>query len=188
MSRLFDPKKIDKLNNPTRLEMIPPGHIWKIVNPAKHTDMVEIGAGTGLFSKAFQKLSGEGKTIAVDISEIMIDWMQQNIVPDNPDIIPIKTDGKTLPLLNESADFVFMITVHHELEDPKGILAEANRTLRSGGKILIIDWNMKDPEHGPSPDIRCNPDLVFRQLQSAGFHDITINKSLENFFIVFAEK
>ncbi len=188
MNRQFNPKKLDKLNNPARLEMIPPEYIWKKLDPARHTNMVEIGAGTGLFSKAFQTLSGEGKTFAIDVSEIMVEWMQQNVVPENPDIIPLKTDGTSLPFQDETVDLVFTITVHHELENPTGLLTEANRIMRPGGKIFIVDWNMNDPDHGPSTDIRCSPEQVSRQLESAGFHNITIDNGLENFFIVFAEK
>ena len=187
MSKQFKPEKLKKLNNPVRLKMIPPDYIWKALAPEAHADMVEIGAGTGLFSRAFQKLSGTGKTLALDISDEMVDWMVENISADYPEIEPMKTDGKNLPLADDSADIVFMITVHHELDDKIGILKEARRILRNTGKIFIVDWNMTNLEHGPDVKIRCNPEDVAEELKETGFIGITIDRSLENVFLITAD-
>lgn len=141
MRKQFNRKKLEKLNNPERLGMIPPEYIWKTLAPDHHTDKVEIGAGTGLFSKAFQELSGEGHTIALDISEEMVTWMKENIIEEFPQIIPMKTNGKNLPLADNSADIVFMICLHHEIESPEALLSEVRRILRNSGKMFIVDWN-----------------------------------------------
>ena len=98
MNKQFNPKKLAKLNDPQRLKMIPPEYVWDLMKPSRHADKVEIGAGAGIFSRAFQRLSGTGKTIALDISEVMIDWMIENISNEYPDVIPLKTDGQNLPL------------------------------------------------------------------------------------------
>ncbi len=182
----FNPKKLEKLNNPERLKMIPPEYIWQSLNPAEHDDKLEIGAGTAVFSLAFQKLSGRGTTTAVDSSELMVDWMRENIVPDNPEIIPLLTDGTTVPVKDESADLVYMITVHHELDDQPGMLREAKRILRKNRKIFIVDWNMNDTEHGPAVEHRCYPADVADQLKAAGFGDVRIFEGMKDFFLVTA--
>ena len=188
MNRRFNPQKLENLNNPQRLEMIPPGYIWKKLNPAAHSVKVEIGAGTGIFSRAFQNLSGTGKTWALDISDVMVDWMIENITSGNPDIIPLKTDGILLPLADSAADIVFMITVHHELDNPPATLKEANRILNNSGKIFIVDWDMSDTGHGPSKDIRYRPEEVAAQLTEAGFTNIEIDTGIPSFFLLTADK
>lgn len=188
MNKQFDPKKLEKLNNPERLKMIPPEYIWNKLKPKKYRDIVEIGAGTGFFSRAFQDLSGTGTTIAIDVSEIMINWMNENITEENPNIIPLKTNGSVIPLEDSSADIVFMITLHHELDNPSEMLNESHRLLRENGKIFIIDWNKQDLQYGPPKDIRCNPEDVAGQLETAGFKKIETDNSLKSFFLLIAER
>ena len=168
--------------------MVPPAYIWEKLAPENHEIKVEIGAGAGLFSKAFQQISGKGKTYALDVSETMIDWMTENLVPENPDIIPMLTDGKVMPLDDETADIVFMITVHHELDDKISMLRECLRILKPGGKIFMADWNHDDLSFGPPVEIRSTAEEVVSQAETAGFKGARAWDGIANLFLVTAEK
>jgi 2-polyprenyl-3-methyl-5-hydroxy-6-metoxy-1,4-benzoquinol methylase len=86
----FDPKKLAKLNNPERLKSINPDLIWQTLNMDNPQVLVDIGAGTGLFAKAFAKIANKAKIYACDTSEVMIEWMNENL--SCPNIIPTKSD------------------------------------------------------------------------------------------------
>ncbi len=187
MKKQFNPAKLEKLNNPARLEMIDPLYIWERLKMKHHDIKVEIGAGTGLFSRAFQKLSGKGKTMALDISPEMVAYMEEHGTVDGTAIQPILVSDGRLPLEDGSADLVYMITVHHELDDPDGMLREAHRILRKGGRLFIVDWNGNNLAMGPSAAIRCAPEQVASQLEKAGFSNVTIDPGFENFFLVLAD-
>ena len=120
----FDPKKLYKLNNPDRVKDIPPEFIWNELHLEKPEVLVDIGAGTGFFSVHFLNLSKNGKNYSCDISDIMIEWMKENICPRYPGIIPLKMQESVVPLEDEIADLVYMINLHHELEEPEKILRE----------------------------------------------------------------
>ncbi|MBI9108573.1 MAG: class I SAM-dependent methyltransferase [Spirochaetales bacterium] len=186
MNNRFNPKKLDKLNNPERLKDIPPEYIWQKLDMAETGTLVDIGAGTGFFSIPFQSLSG-GKIYACDISETMINWMKKNITPDHPEIIPVQMKSVKVPLPDSSTDLVYMITLHHELEYPLENLREAHRLLRKGGKIFIVDWKKIEMQTGPSIDIRCTAEDVSIQLKDAGFRNISIDESLPKFFLIIGE-
>ena len=187
MNKRFNPAKLEKLNNPARLEMIDPAYIWDRLKPEKHETKVEIGAGTGIFSLAFQNLSGQGKTFALDIAGEMVSYMKENVASGHPEIIPRLVAGNRLPLEEGTADLVYMITVHHELDDPRSTLEEARRILRKGGRIFIVDWNGNSLEKGPSAAIRITPEQAAAQLEEAGFRHVEIDPGFENFFLVLAE-
>lgn len=187
MNKKFNPGKLEKLNNPDRLKSIPPDYIWKKLNLSKCKTIVDIGAGTGLFSNAFSELMDNGTVYALDISSVMIDWMQNNI-SDNKNIIPMIMGESTVPLEDELSDLVLMITLHHELNEPEGLLTEAIRVLKKGGQICIIDWKKEEMPFGPSMDIRCSPEEISRQLDSSGFSSIKNDTSLDMFNIVWAKK
>lgn len=140
-SKKFDTKKLNKLNNVERLKWINPDLVWQTLKLSNPKILIDIGAGTGIFAKEFIKKLSNGKIYACDSANVMVDWMQENLLENN--IIPFLTNENTIDLENNIADFVYMITVHHELMDPEKLLKEAYRLLKSGGKIAIIDWKKK---------------------------------------------
>jgi len=184
----FDPKKLHKLNNPQRLKDIPPEYIWHRLNMEKADMLVEIGAGTAFFSIAFLQHVKPSKIYACDVSEIMIEWIKTNVVPKYPDIIPVKTEENSIPLDDQIADLVFMIALHHELDNPTLILEESYRLLKPAGNILIVDWKKKDMPEGPPVEIRYLPEQVSKQMVDSGFKDVTVVDELPRHFLVFGKK
>ena len=184
----FDPKKLQKLNNPQRLMDIPPDFIWEKLNIENPGVFVEIGAGTAFFSVAFLQKSMDSTIYACDLSEIMIKWMKENVSPKYPDIIPVKSEEHTVPLDDGIADLVFMINLHHELDDPSLTVEEAKRILKPDGKIFIIDWKKENMPEGPPTAIRCLPEQIKEQLLNAGFKQIDIYNELQKHFLVIGKK
>ncbi|MEE4242050.1 MAG: class I SAM-dependent methyltransferase [Desulfopila sp.] len=184
----FDPKKLQKLNNPARLADIPPDYIWEKLDMDKPDVLVEIGAGTAFFSIAFLHKTQCSKIYACDMSDIMIDWMLENVSPQYPGIIPVKTAEYSVPLENAIADLLFMINLHHELENPALTLTEAARLLKPEGKICIIDWKNREMPEGPPLEIRCVPEQVQEQLGSTGFQQLQIFDELPKHFLITGHK
>ncbi|MEE4359633.1 MAG: class I SAM-dependent methyltransferase [Desulfococcaceae bacterium] len=184
----FDPKKLQKLNHPERLKDIPPDYICGKLHMENPEVLVEIGAGTAFFSKAFLAELKAGKIYACDVSEAMLNWMKDNISPGHPDIIPVRSEENAVPLDDEIADLVFMINLHHELDSPSVILAESYRMIKPGGKIFIADWKKEDMPQGPPPEIRCSPEEVREQLIKTGFHNVHLYNELQKHFLIVGQK
>ena len=184
----FDSKKLKKLNNPQRLIDISIQYIVQKLALEHSKTWVEIGAGTGFFSIAFLKQYKPTTLYACDISETMIKWMEENIVSEYPAILPTKCEEVLTPLNDESADVVFTVCLHHELEKPQQTLAEAHRLLKPGGKLLIVDWKKVDMAEGPPTHIRYTTDDITTQLEKAGFKCLHISDELEKHFFVIAQK
>jgi len=186
----FDPKKLQKLNNPERLLDTPPEEIWKHLNLniGELDTFIDIGAGTGFFSVPFVKYIKNGKIYACDISELMVNWMTSNICPKYPNIIPIRMEENTIILQDELADLVYMINLHHELNSPEQMLKEAYRLLKRAGKIFIVDWKKEEMPQGPPVEIRYKPEKVQDQLLKAGFEDVNIYNEMQKHFLLVARK
>ncbi|UOD35321.1 class I SAM-dependent methyltransferase [Deferribacteraceae bacterium V6Fe1] len=184
----FDPKKLEKLNNKKRLKDIPPEFIRKAVGLVNVETLVDIGAGTGLFSLALLNEFKCKTVYACDVSDIMIDWMKENIVTKHTEIIPLKSDEVKVPLPDNTADLVIMMNLHHELDEPELILKDAFRVLKKGGKILIIDWKKVEMNEGPPLGMRVCPEDVKKQLSAGGFENIQVIDGLEKHFTVTGDK
>ena len=188
IDKKFDPKKLKKLNNPQRLKDVPVEHILNKLDLEQSDVFVEIGAGTAFFSIAFLQQAKPSILYACDISKTMLSWIKENVIPDYPLIHPLQNHEASVPLSDGIANFVFMIHLHHELENPEQILDEAFRILRTSGKVLVVDWKKLDMAEGPPIQIRCTPEDVKSQMKNSGFKHIQISNELEKHFFVTGEK
>lgn len=188
IEKKFDLGKLQKLNDPQRLMDIPPDYVWEKLHIEKSGVFVEIGAGTAFFSIAFLQKFKPSIVYACDLSEVMIDWIQENVSPKYPNIIPIKTEEHTVPLDDGIANLVFMINLHHELDNPYLSLKEAYRILKPDGKIFVVDWKKQDMPDGPPVKIRCLPEEVTEQMVHAGFKNVVMYNKLQKHFLVVGEK
>jgi ubiquinone/menaquinone biosynthesis C-methylase UbiE len=172
-SRKFDPAKLAKLNDPKRLEILNPELIWTKADLKDPDILVDIGAGTGFFALPFSRKVRKGKVYACDISEEMISWMKNNLPPESQGVvIPLKMEESSVPLPDGIADLVYMINLHHELEDPVAAIKEALRLLKSGGKLIIIDWKKEETPNGPPLTIRLTEETIESQMLACGFTNI----------------
>ncbi len=187
-NRKFNPEKLDKLNNPERLTIIPPQHILEFLDLSQESTIVDIGAGTGLFSRVFSEYLINGRVYACDISDLMVDWMKNSLSDRYPEVIPVLMEENKVPLASGIADLVLMINLHHELENPEVILKESFRIIKKNGKICIIDWKKEKTGSGPPANIRVTTKEVVNQLITSGFTNPLIDESMINNFMVTAEK
>src|SRR6201999_1770632 len=49
-----------------------------------------------------------------------------------------------LPLPDDSADAVMLVSMLHHVEDPAAAIAEARRILRPGGRLALMVWTRED--------------------------------------------
>jgi ubiquinone/menaquinone biosynthesis C-methylase UbiE len=185
----FDPAKLQKLNDPKRLEYLKPDLIWETLSLSDPHVLVDIGAGTGFFALRFAKKMAGGTVYACDISDIMISWMKENVLPGTGDaVVPVKMEESRVPLPNGIADLVYMINLHHELEEPEEVISEARRMLREGGMIAIIDWKKEETPEGPPLSIRVSEEDIGKQVAEGGFSDVTVHPVLKFHSFVTGKK
>jgi ubiquinone/menaquinone biosynthesis C-methylase UbiE len=184
----FDPKKLKKLNDPGRLVDIPPDYIWKRLDVAEPGVVVEIGAGTAFFGVAFLPYAKGATIYSCDISDTMIQWVEENVRPEHPGIVALKTAETSVPLADGIADLVYMINLHHELDDPQKTIAEAFRLLKPGGAVFVVDWKKKEMPEGPPEKIRYRPETVREQLEQGGFRHLSVYDELPKHFLVVGKR
>ena len=153
-------------------------------------DVADIGAGTGLFTRLFSRQVGaEGKVYAVDISRpfvenILRESREQNLM--NIEGV-INSPGDAM-LDAESIDLAFAVDTYHHFEYPKSMLASIHKALRSGGRLIVIDFR-KQPGKSSGwvmGHVRADKEKVIEEITSAGFVQIDDKPLLRaNYFLEF---
>jgi ubiquinone/menaquinone biosynthesis C-methylase UbiE len=175
----FDLAKLERLNDPGRFETLSPEKMWDALGDPSPGVMVEIGAGTGVFSAAFLGLAPTAVAYAVDIEDAMLDWMRDNR-PEVSDgrLVPLKGQETSVPLPGAIANLVFMVNVHHELVAPELTYTEALRLLRPSGQLLVVDWAARETPKGPPQQVRVTAEAVVEILEHVGFGEVRAHEVL----------
>lgn len=180
----FDQRKLSLLNDPIRKKSLNPDFIWNTIGIKDPKTVVDIGAGTGFFAKEFMQKMQHGKIYALDISDIMIDYMREHLSVYKDKIVVQKMEESQTSLPEESADLIYMINLYHELNNRLQTLKETFRILKKRGRIAIIDWKKKQLEFGPPVSIKVALTEIENDLKVAGFSEIrSYSLKFHNFLV-----
>ena len=153
--------------------------------------IADVGAGTGLFTRLFASEVGvKGLVLAVDISEDFLKHIQDTAGENklrNIQTVLCKQDSIELP--DESVDLVFTCDTYHHFEFPAKTLRSIHRSLKTGGRLIVVDYHRID---GQSTDwvmghVRAGLDVVEKEITSSGFRRIGEMKDVlrENYLVEF---
>lgn len=135
--------------------------------------VADIGAGTGLFSLPIaEKVGASGSVIAVDISQKLLDHIIQRGAEAK--ITNIKTQlssQKKTGLKRNSVDLVFICDTYHHFEFPEAYMKDVYRSLKRGGKLVIVDFR-RDPDINEAwvmDHVRLDEEGVINEVAALGF-------------------
>jgi ubiquinone/menaquinone biosynthesis C-methylase UbiE len=113
--------------------------------PASGLPVLDLGAGTGLFSVAIAQWF-DAAVVAVEPSQGM--RQQARTKRAHPRVAVVGGIGEQLPLRDGCCDSAWLSTVIHHLSDLPASAAELRRVLRPGGWVLIRQPFPDRPEPG----------------------------------------
>jgi SAM-dependent methyltransferase len=119
-----------------RLRPGPPEEALNWLVPDGCATAVELGAGTGLFTRALARRAGQ--VIAVEPD----DRMRAVLAARSPGVHVIAGRGEQIPVPGDSADGVFVSSAWHWLDHDVAI-PEIARVLRDSGRLGVI-WTSRD--------------------------------------------
>jgi len=163
MSSIFPPGSGGFLN---------PERIVNFLPEIKQGDVIaDFGCGHGYFAIPIaKKVGSEGKVFALDILEKALEATRSKARlegVENIETIRCNLE-KNSTLADESVDVVLIANLLFQTEDDEGVIREAKRVLKKGGKIIVIDWK-KDSPLGPRGK-RISEDELKNLMQKEGLN------------------
>ena len=159
MSKLFDPHKAEILRGADRLRWNDPAEIVAAVGIAPGSRVAEIGCGNGWFTFELERaVRPRGMVYALDMQTAMLQILETHR-QNYERILVLPCAENAFDLDDGEVDVVFHANVLHECGDPIKHLREANRVLKSGGKLIVIEWKpgAGEDQPGPRADYRLSP-------------------------------
>lgn len=169
------------LNNRLRLRYRDPVKAIDFINLHRNEVVLEIGAGTGVFTLEAAKRVGDGGVIhAVDVQQRMIDRLAEQLDAQRVGNVRLHVAPATrLPLPNNSVDAAFMISTLPMIAERKTVLAELKRVLKPGGE-LVIGEEMPEPEY-------VRPVSIRKWAEQAGFRMVGKNGNAWAYLLKFVK-
>ncbi|KRQ87199.1 Demethylmenaquinone methyltransferase [Caloramator mitchellensis] len=185
----FDPKHIEKLDNPTRRKYMPPFKtLEKFGLKLKGIGtFLDIGCGIGYFTIPAAKILSNGKAIGIDIQQEMLDHAKERA--HDVENIEFKLSREyEIPINDCIVDYALLSNVLHEIEDKKRLIEEIKRVLKSNGKIFIIEWKKIDTNYGPPVEHRISDYYVIDLMKDLGLKlTEQIEVSPHHYGLIFAK-
>ncbi|MBI2444329.1 MAG: methyltransferase domain-containing protein [Candidatus Magasanikbacteria bacterium] len=137
--------------------LIDPHFIFTKIGLGPGMRVADFGCGrTGHFIFSAARAVGErGVVYAVDIVKNILESLKSRVRSEGYDNIQlvwsnVEASGKT-PIPPASLDVCFMVNLMFLLHDRAGAMTEAARLLKSGGQLVVVEWEKPLGAVGPTP-------------------------------------
>jgi ubiquinone/menaquinone biosynthesis C-methylase UbiE len=151
-------------------------------------DMVaaEFGCGSGGFVIPLAKKLEDGLVYAIDVQEAPLNVLKSKFIAEKlSNVKIIKADlEKNSSLRDGSVDLVIISNTLFQAEDRKAMISEANRVLKPGGNMIIIDWLESAPL---GPERKVSSEEVKKMAEGFQFLK-NIEAGQYHYGLVFAKK
>ena len=155
---------------------------------------LDVACGSGAYSLAASEYIGaEGRIFAFDLWPDGIDYLRNEIKSRGIKNISARVVdvSQRLPLEDQSVDVCLLSTVLHDLvqdNTDEGTLKEIYRTLKTGGRLAVVEFKKIEGIPGPPVHIKMSPEEVEAHLNPYSYRVIeTMDIGPYNYLTLFSK-
>ena len=133
-------------------EFLDPNQVLNQIDLFPDMIAADFGCGSGGWAIPLAKKLQEGKVYAIDILEEPLSVLKSRAGSERMlNLQAVRGDVEEKggsKMADSSVDLVLMTSLLFQVDDKKEVMAEAERVLKRGGRILVVDW-LPDSILGP---------------------------------------
>jgi predicted methyltransferase len=162
----------DWLERPGREEEQRPDEVIRTMGLRDGHVVADLGCGSGYFARRMARaVAPTGRVYAVDVQPQMIDILKRRAEAEGlANVVPVLGESDDPKLAPVSLDWILLVDVYHELQEPKAMLARMREALKPTGRVALVEYRLEGTtalhireEH------RMSPRQVLAEWEPAGF-------------------
>jgi SAM-dependent methyltransferase len=161
----------DWLDRPERVEEEEPDIALDALKLAPGSTVADVGAGSGYMSvKMAKRVGPTGKVYANDIQPQMLALLRQRLAREkitNIETVLGTVDDPKLPA--GALDLILMVDVYHEFQQPQIMLRRMRESLKSGGRLVLLEYRKEDPAIPIRPDHKMSVAEAKLEVEAEGY-------------------
>lgn len=162
----------DWLEREGRAELEKPEVTIGAMNLRDGDSVADIGAGTGFYSRRLARaVAPSGKVYANDIQPEMLERLQELAAKEGiTNIVPVLGTETDLKLPAGTFDWVLLVDVYHEFQQPEVMLKEIREALKPDGRVALVEYRLEGSSASHiSLEHRMSVEQVTAEWTAAGF-------------------
>jgi precorrin-6B methylase 2 len=131
--------------------------------------VADIGAGTGYFSFRIAEKVPKGKVLATDIQPEMLDIITATARKKGvTNVEPVLGTVEDPKLPDSAEDVVLMVDSYHEFDHPREMMLAVVKSLKSGGRVIDIEYRGEDPNVNIKPHHKMTEAQAKKEMEAVG--------------------
>jgi ubiquinone/menaquinone biosynthesis C-methylase UbiE len=133
--------------------------------------VADIGAGTGYFTfRLARRVGASGRVVATDVDDRFLAMLRARAAREGSTNVESRKTATDAPgLAHRSVDAVFICNTYHHIDDRLAWLRKLRGALRSGARVIHVDFHKRPLPVGPPESHKLTPADVTREMTTAGF-------------------
>ena len=136
-----------------------------------------------------RRVGPTGRVYAEDIQPQMIELLKQRLARDKiANVVPVlgTVDDPKLPA--GTVDLALLVDVYHEFSDPVKMLAGLRAALKSGGRLVLLEYRKEDPTIPIRLEHKMTVAEAKIEVEAAGFTLAKVDERLPRQHILIFQK
>ena len=135
--------------------------------------VVDLGAGTGYFTRRLARAVPQGRVLAVDIQPEMLEMLTETLAEEGIENVEAVLGTESDPNLPAArVDLTLMVDAYHEFAFPAEIMAALFAATVPGGRVALVEYRGEDPAVPIKPLHKMTEAQVVRELEASGFRHL----------------
>jgi ubiquinone/menaquinone biosynthesis C-methylase UbiE len=180
---------IKRLADPARDVWQKPDAVVEALELRAGQTACDIGAGPGYFTLRLAAAVGPGgRVYGVDVEPAILGALRDRVEESRlTNVTPVLAVGKDPLLADSLCDLVLIVDTYHHFPERTTYLRRLARSLKSGGRIVNIDYEKKPTPVGPPMEHRISRDQFVSEAKEAGLRVVAEPALLPyQYFVVLA--
>src|SRR5947208_7616756 len=137
----------------------------------KGSTVADVGAGSGYMTvKMAKRVGPTGKVYANDIQPEMLALLRERLAKEkisNVETVLGTVDDPKLP--TGAIDLILMVDVYHEFSEPQKMLRRMHEALKSGGRLVLLEYRKEDPAIPIRPEHKMSVAEAKLEVEAEGY-------------------